>query len=61
MAMRRQLCNRLPSEIRSIRKEDVDLPITLADFEDSMTRTKKTVSEVDVVKFEKWMEEYGSY
>ncbi|KAL5275486.1 hypothetical protein ACFFRR_001386 [Megaselia abdita] len=61
MAMRRHLCNRLPSEIRSIRKEDVDLPITLVDFEDALSRTKKTVSEVDVVKFEKWMEDYGSF
>lgn len=61
MAMRRQLCNRLPSEIRSIRKEDVDLPITLVDFEEALARTKKTVSEGDVSKFEKWMEEYGSY
>lgn len=61
MAMRRQLCNRLPSEIRSIRKEDVDLPITFADFTDSLSRTKKTVSATDVDKFEKWMKDFGSY
>ncbi|XP_073834293.1 katanin p60 ATPase-containing subunit A-like 1 isoform X3 [Musca autumnalis] len=60
MPMRRQIFGRTPDEIRQIRREDVDLPITLQDFQDAMQRTKKTVSIDDVNRFEKWMEEYGS-
>ena len=61
MAMRRQLCTRPPSEIKYIKKEDVDLPISLQDFYEAISRTKKTVSETDISKFGTWMEEYGSY
>ncbi|XP_075145520.1 katanin p60 ATPase-containing subunit A-like 1 isoform X2 [Haematobia irritans] len=60
MPMRRQIFGRTPEEIRQIRREDVDLPITLQDFQDAMQRTKKSVSIDDVKRFEKWMEEYGS-
>lgn len=60
MPMRRQIFGRSPEEIRLIRREEIDLPITLQDFQDAMQRTKKSVSVDDVSRFEKWMEEYGS-
>ncbi|XP_055852014.1 katanin p60 ATPase-containing subunit A-like 1 isoform X2 [Episyrphus balteatus] len=60
MSMRRRIIGRTPSEIKQIRREDVDLPITLQDFEDAMRRTKKSVSADDVSRFEKWMQDYGS-
>ncbi|XP_034131186.1 katanin p60 ATPase-containing subunit A1 isoform X2 [Drosophila guanche] len=60
MAMRRLISGRTPEEIKQIRREDVDLPITLQDFQDARQRTKKSVSADDVARFEKWMEEYGS-
>ena len=60
MPMRRQIFGRSPEEIRQIRREEIDLPITLQDFQDAMQRTKKSVSADDVLRFEKWMEEYGS-
>ncbi|XP_034661693.1 katanin p60 ATPase-containing subunit A1 isoform X2 [Drosophila subobscura] len=60
MAMRRLITGRTPEEIKQIRREDVDLPITLQDFQDARQRTKKSVSADDVARFEKWMEEYGS-
>ena len=60
MSMRRQISGRSPSEIKQIRREDVDLPITMQDFQDAMARTKKSVAIGDIDKFEKWMEEYGS-
>lgn len=60
MPMRRHIFGRTPEEIRQIRREEIDLPITLQDFQDAMQRTKKSVSADDVSRFEKWMEEYGS-
>ncbi|XP_023172038.1 katanin p60 ATPase-containing subunit A1 isoform X3 [Drosophila hydei] len=60
MAMRRLISGRTPQEIKQIRREDVDQPITLQDFKDAQQRTKKSVSADDVARFEKWMEEYGS-
>lgn len=60
MAMRRKIIGRTPAEIKQIRREDVDLPVTTDDFTEAMTRTKKSVSIADVAKFEKWMNEFGS-
>lgn len=60
MSMRRKITGRSPSEIKQIRREEVDLPVTEQDFEDAILRTRKSVSESDVVKFQKWMEEFGS-
>ncbi|XP_067612893.1 katanin p60 ATPase-containing subunit A1 isoform X2 [Eurosta solidaginis] len=60
MAMRRLIAGRTPSEIKAIRREDIDQPITLQDFQDAMERTKQSVTSDDVSRFEKWMEVYGS-
>lgn len=60
MPMRRRICGCTPDQIKQIRREDVDLPLTAKDFQDAMKRTKKSVSADDVSRFEKWMEEYGS-
>lgn len=60
MGMRRKITGRTPSEIKKIRREEVDLPVTSQDFQEATTRTRKSVSANDVARFEKWMNEYGS-
>ena len=60
MAMRRRIFGKNPDEIKLIKREEVDLPVTYADFDEAINRTKKSVSECDVKKFEDWMAEYGS-
>lgn len=60
MTMRRKITGRSPAEIKKIRREEVDLPVTAQDFQDAMVRTRKSVSVGDIERFEKWMEEFGS-
>ncbi|XP_031635698.1 katanin p60 ATPase-containing subunit A-like 1 isoform X3 [Contarinia nasturtii] len=60
MSMRRKITGRSPAEIKQIRREEVDLPVTEQDFHDAVLRTRKSVSASDVTKFQKWMEEFGS-
>ncbi|XP_049807332.1 katanin p60 ATPase-containing subunit A-like 1 [Schistocerca nitens] len=60
MAMRHKICGRSPEEIKKIKKEDVDLPVTMQDFDEALTRCKKSVSAGDIAKYEVWMEEFGS-
>nr|CAD7259541.1 unnamed protein product [Timema shepardi] len=60
MSMRRKISGRSPSEIKKIKKEDVDLPVTMKDFEDALARCKKSVSLNDVSRYEAWMDEFGS-
>ncbi|EAT42264.1 AAEL006182-PA [Aedes aegypti] len=60
MAMRRHINGLTPSEIKMIRREEVDLPVTAQDFQDAMAKTRKSVSANDVARYETWMDEYGS-
>ena len=60
MSMRRKISGRSPAEIRKIKKEEVDLPVTMNDFEEALTKCKKSVSVNDVTKYEAWMDEFGS-
>lgn len=60
MAMRRKIIGKTPAEIKMIKREEVDLPVTAEDFNEAISKTKKSVSEADIKKFEEWMAEYGS-
>ena len=60
MTMRRKISGRSPEEIKTMKKEDLDLPITAKDFDDALARCKKSVSETDVKRYEKWLKQFGS-
>jgi len=60
MTMRRKITGRSPDEIKAMRKEEIDLPITQKDFDDAMARCKRSVSDPDVKRYEKWLKQYGS-
>lgn len=57
MSMRRRIVGKSPAEIKLIKREEVDLPVTSQDFDEAMTRTRKSN---DVGRYESWMEEFGS-
>lgn len=60
MSMRRKIFGKTPSEIKLIKREEVDLPVSAEDFKEAIDKTRKSVSEIDVKNFENWMKEYGS-
>ncbi|CAL8067954.1 unnamed protein product [Orchesella dallaii] len=60
MTMRRKISGRSPEEIKSMKKEDLDLPITGKDFDEAVARCKRSVSDGDVKRYEKWLKQYGS-
>lgn len=60
MSMRRKIVGKSPAEIKLIKREEVDLPVTADDFKEAISKTRKSVSEADVKNFENWMGEYGS-
>ena len=61
MAMRRKISGRSPAELRKIRKEEVDLPITTQDFEEALAKCRRSVSPQDIARYQTWMDEFGSY
>lgn len=60
MAMRRKITGKTSEEIKQIKKEEIDLPVTIVDFQEAMIKCKKTVNASDVAKYESWMEDFGS-
>ncbi|GAB6033118.1 Katanin p60 ATPase-containing subunit A-like 1 [Chamberlinius hualienensis] len=61
MVMRRKIAGLRPEEIRNLPKEELDLPVTLVDFEAAIKKCNKSVSKEDLDKYEKWISEFGSY
>lgn len=60
MSMRKKIAGLRPDQIRQLPKEELDLPVSAADFDEAVERCNKSVSQEDLEKYEKWMSEFGS-
>jgi katanin p60 ATPase-containing subunit A1 len=60
MAMRRKIAGLTPEQIKSLSKDELELPVSPADFEEAVRKVNKSVSAEDLRKYEKWMAEFGS-
>ncbi|XP_065113161.1 katanin p60 ATPase-containing subunit A1 [Paramisgurnus dabryanus] len=60
MAMRRRIEGLTPEQIRSVPKDEMQMPTTMEDFEVSLKKVSKSVSAADLEKYEKWIAEFGS-
>ena len=41
-------------------KEEVEVPISMADFKEALKNTSKSVSDTDLENYKKWMDTFGS-
>lgn len=60
MSMRRKIAGLRPDQIKTLPKEELDLPVTMQDFVEAVEKCNKSVSKEDLDKYEKWMGEFGS-
>lgn len=60
MAMRRRIAGLSCEEIRALNKEELELPVSADDFDEAIQKVNKSVCADDLVKYEKWMAEFGS-
>ena len=60
MVMRRRIQGLTPEQIRNLPKEELDLPVTMEDFNMALKKVSKSVSEADIKKYVDWMNEFGS-
>ena len=61
MSMRRMIKGKSPEEIKEMKREDLEKPVTLEDFDDAIVRCQRSVGNMDLSKYERWIKEYGSY
>lgn len=60
MSLRKKIIGLKPEQIKLLAKDDIDLPVTLTDFLDAISKCNKSVSKQDLERYEKWMAEFGS-
>ena len=60
MAMRRVVKGKTPDQIRNMNKEEMNQPTNMADIDEALGRTSRSVGKEDIEKYEKWMEEFGA-
>lgn len=60
MSMRRKIAGLKPEQIKQLGREDLDLPVSMQDFNDALSKCNKSVSKTDLDKYVKWMTEFGS-
>lgn len=60
MAMRRRIAGLSCEEIRALSKDELELPVSAKDFTEAIQKVNKSVSAEDLIKYEKWMNEFGS-
>ena len=59
ITMRRRIAGLKPSEIRSLGREELDVPVTMEDFKEAVKKCKKNVSSEDLEKYKFWMEAFN--
>jgi katanin p60 ATPase-containing subunit A1 len=60
MPMRRAIKGLKHDEIRKLKKEDTDLPLSQADMDAALRRVSSSVRSADVERHQEWLEEFGS-
>ena len=60
MSLRDILATSTIEEVRKLQICDIDRPITSDDFISAIAKCKRSVSNKDLKKYEKWMDEFGS-
>lgn len=60
MSMRRAIKGKKPDEIRAMSKADMELPTTMEDVMEALSRVQTSVGKEDLEKYKAWMEEYGA-
>ncbi len=61
MSMRKAIGGKPLEELKRLRKEEIDKPITRADFGAAAARCKRTSSGAQIVRYEEWMDKHGSF
>lgn len=60
MSMRRKIAGLRPEQIRQLQTAEVDLPVSMQDFQEAIGKCNKSVSRQDLEKYQSWMHEFGS-
>jgi SpoVK/Ycf46/Vps4 family AAA+-type ATPase len=58
--LRKARAEGLTAQQIEVKKDELDVPIEMRDFQEAITNTSKSVGNEDLKEFEVWMKEFGS-
>lgn len=59
MTMRRKIAGKTPEQIRKLKRQELEAPISMSDLDSAVEKTKRTVTQADVARYNTWMERHG--
>ncbi|XP_035438294.2 katanin p60 ATPase-containing subunit A1 isoform X3 [Spodoptera frugiperda] len=59
MTMRRKIAGKSPEEIRQLKRSELDAPVSSEDLNIAIEKTRRTVSDADVSRYNTWMAKHG--
>lgn len=59
MTMRRKIAGKSPEEIRQLKRSELDAPVSSEDLTIAIEKTRRTVSDADVSRYNTWMAKHG--
>lgn len=60
MSMRKAIAGKTPQEMIQMKRDQIDLPVTMADFREAFGKVKPSVSNADIEKHTQWLTEFGA-
>ncbi|XP_075971871.1 katanin p60 ATPase-containing subunit A-like 1 isoform X2 [Anticarsia gemmatalis] len=59
MTMRRKIAGKSPDQIRKLKRSELDAPVSVSDLNSAIEKTRRTVTETDVERYNNWMQKHG--
>ncbi|CAK1546262.1 unnamed protein product [Leptosia nina] len=59
MTMRRKIAGKSPEQIRRLKRSELEAPVSKADLEAAIEKTRRTVTQADVARYSSWMQKHG--
>jgi katanin p60 ATPase-containing subunit A1 len=60
MGMRRRIGGLTTEQIRSLDKEEMDIPVSQVDFDQAISKINSSGNRDEIAKYDKWMAEFGA-
>ncbi|KAI9349271.1 P-loop containing nucleoside triphosphate hydrolase protein [Zopfochytrium polystomum] len=61
MSMRKRIRGLTPDQIKTIPKDELEVPATMDDFVAALAKIQSSVSQADLKKYQDWMDEFGEH
>ncbi|XP_039749665.1 katanin p60 ATPase-containing subunit A1-like isoform X1 [Pararge aegeria] len=59
MTMRRKIAGKSPDQIRRLKRSELEAPVSKDDLNSAIEKTRRTVSQADVARYNSWIQKHG--